>query len=174
MLILVDRALGLAALASGDSVAARRHLTGAEALARRTGQRPELALTLLQRGLLERELRGGMASCPTAAGPLAEGLRLCAALGMQELGRRMLSSPRASSGRGPGRRADGRGRAAWLSDRELGVLRLLAQGRTNREIAETLVLSEKTVARHLTNIFAKVGVGNRAGAAAFAMRHGLA
>jgi len=89
---------------------------------------------------------------------------------MQELGRRMLSPAPAEAGRRPGRGA----RVAGLSERELEVLRLVAQGRTNREIAETLVLSEKTVARHLTNIFAKTGVENRAGAAAYALRHGLA
>jgi DNA-binding NarL/FixJ family response regulator len=63
---------------------------------------------------------------------------------------------------------------AGLSDRELEVLRLVAQGRTNREIAEALVLSEKTVARHLTHIYTKTGVENRTGAAAFALRHNLA
>ena len=65
-------------------------------------------------------------------------------------------------------------RIAGLSDRELEVLRLVGQGRTNREIAATLFLSQNTVARHLTNIFNKAGVGNRAGATAFALRHGLA
>ena len=56
----------------------------------------------------------------------------------------------------------------------LEVLGLVAQGRTNREIAAMLVLSEKTVARHLTNIFTKIGVENRAAATAFALHHGLA
>ena len=54
------------------------------------------------------------------------------------------------------------------------VLGLVAQGRTNREVAEVLSLSENTVARHLTHIFTKTGVENRAGATAFALRHGLA
>ncbi len=63
---------------------------------------------------------------------------------------------------------------AGPSECELEVLRLVAQGRTNREIARALVLSEKTVARHLTTIFTKTGVENRAGAAAYALRHGLA
>ncbi len=61
-----------------------------------------------------------------------------------------------------------------LSAREIEVLRQLATGRSNRAIAESLFLSEKTVARHLTHIFTKMGVENRAGAAAFALRHGLA
>jgi DNA-binding NarL/FixJ family response regulator len=63
---------------------------------------------------------------------------------------------------------------AGLSRRELDVLRLLAQGKTNREIAETLALSEKTVANHVTMIFNKIGVENRAAAAAFAVKEGVA
>jgi DNA-binding CsgD family transcriptional regulator len=61
-----------------------------------------------------------------------------------------------------------------LSAREAEVLALVAAGRTNREIAATLVLSPKTVARHLSNIFAKLGVTSRTQAAAFAYEHGLA
>ena len=54
------------------------------------------------------------------------------------------------------------------------MLRLVAAGKTNREIARDLALSEKTVARHLSNIFAKLGVPSRAAATAFALREGLA
>ena len=61
-----------------------------------------------------------------------------------------------------------------LSEREVQVLRLVAAGKTNREIARDLALSEKTVARHLSNIFAKLGVPSRAAATAFALREGLA
>jgi ATP/maltotriose-dependent transcriptional regulator MalT len=53
-----------------------------------------------------------------------------------------------------------------LSSREIEVLRLLAHGLSNREIGADLVISEHTVARHLQNIFAKIGVGSRAAAAA--------
>jgi DNA-binding NarL/FixJ family response regulator len=60
-----------------------------------------------------------------------------------------------------------------LSPREVEVLRLVAAGRSNPEIAATLVLSEKTVARHLSNIFAKLDVGSRTAAAAFAYEHHL-
>ena len=60
-----------------------------------------------------------------------------------------------------------------LSARELEVLRLVAAGRTNREIAATLVLSEHTVARHVQNIFAKLRVSSRTAATAFAFEHGL-
>jgi DNA-binding CsgD family transcriptional regulator len=60
-----------------------------------------------------------------------------------------------------------------LSGRELEVLRLVAAGKTNREIAGALVVSEHTVARHLQNIFHKLGVSSRTAAAAFAFEHEL-
>lgn len=60
-----------------------------------------------------------------------------------------------------------------LTARELDVLRLLATGATNKEIATRLVVSQKTVARHLSNIFAKIGVSTRAAATAYAYRNGL-
>jgi DNA-binding CsgD family transcriptional regulator len=54
------------------------------------------------------------------------------------------------------------------------VLRLLAAGATSREIAGALVLSVRTVDRHLGNIYAKIGARNKAEAVAYAVRHGLA
>ncbi len=60
-----------------------------------------------------------------------------------------------------------------LTLREAEVLRLVASGRTNRDIAVELVISEHTVARHLQNLFAKLGVGSRAAATAYAYEHGL-
>lgn len=60
-----------------------------------------------------------------------------------------------------------------LSPRELEVLRLLAAGETNRAIAGVLVLSERTVDRHVSNIYAKLGVSSRAAATALAYEHGL-
>ena len=60
-----------------------------------------------------------------------------------------------------------------VTARELDVLRLVAAGKTNREIAEALVISEKTVERHVGNIFTKLGVSNRASATAYAYSHGL-
>jgi DNA-binding CsgD family transcriptional regulator len=60
-----------------------------------------------------------------------------------------------------------------LTARELEVLRLLAKGKSNREIAAELVISEHTVARHVQNIFTKLGVTSRAAAGAFAFEHEL-
>jgi DNA-binding CsgD family transcriptional regulator len=60
-----------------------------------------------------------------------------------------------------------------LTAREVEVLRLLASGRTNRAIAAELFLSEKTVARHVSNIFTKLGLSTRAAATAYAYENGL-
>lgn len=60
-----------------------------------------------------------------------------------------------------------------LTARELEVLRLVATGRTNRSIAADLFLSEKTVARHVSNIFGKLGLSSRAAATAYAYEHDL-
>ncbi len=63
--------------------------------------------------------------------------------------------------------------AHGLTGRELEVLRLVAAGITNRAIAAELVLSERTVDRHVSNIFAKLGVASRTAATAYAYEHGL-
>ncbi|HEU4350299.1 MAG TPA: LuxR C-terminal-related transcriptional regulator [Burkholderiales bacterium] len=60
-----------------------------------------------------------------------------------------------------------------LSKRELEVLRLVASGKTNKAIARELFVSERTVDRHVSNIFTKIGVGTRAAATAFAYENGL-
>jgi DNA-binding CsgD family transcriptional regulator len=63
--------------------------------------------------------------------------------------------------------------AGSLSEREVQVLRLVAAGKTNRAIANELFISEKTVARHVSNIFGKLGVSSRTGATAWAFHHNL-
>jgi DNA-binding CsgD family transcriptional regulator len=68
---------------------------------------------------------------------------------------------------------DDPGQGHGLSSRELEVLRLLARGKSNREIASDLVISEHTVARHVQNIFTKLGVTSRTAAGAFAFEHEL-
>jgi DNA-binding NarL/FixJ family response regulator len=73
----------------------------------------------------------------------------------------------------PGAQETGAVRAGNLSPREAEVLRLLAAGRTNRAIAVDLHISEKTVARHVSNIFGKLDVSTRSAATAYAYQHGL-
>ena len=63
--------------------------------------------------------------------------------------------------------------AHGLTQRELQVLRFVAQGATNRSIATELVLSERTIDRHVSNIFAKLRVASRAAATAWAYEHDL-
>ena len=60
-----------------------------------------------------------------------------------------------------------------MTAREVQVLGLVAAGMTNRSIAAELFLSEKTVARHVANIFTKLGLSSRSAATAYAFRHGL-
>jgi ATP/maltotriose-dependent transcriptional regulator MalT len=62
---------------------------------------------------------------------------------------------------------------AGLTPREIEVLRLVAAGRSNREIAAELFLSERTVHRHVSNIFSKLDVSSRVAATVFAYEHGL-
>jgi DNA-binding NarL/FixJ family response regulator len=76
---------------------------------------------------------------------------------------------------GHGRKLHRRGRR-WpggLSDREVEVLRLLAAGRSKRDIARELFISSSTAHTHVIHIYEKIGATTRAGAALFAMEHGL-
>jgi HD-GYP domain-containing protein (c-di-GMP phosphodiesterase class II) len=69
-----------------------------------------------------------------------------------------------------------RSRSPWprgLSDREVEVLRLVARGLPNRQVAAALVISPRTAEHHLQHVYAKIGVSTRAAAAMFAMEHGL-
>jgi HD-GYP domain-containing protein (c-di-GMP phosphodiesterase class II) len=74
-----------------------------------------------------------------------------------------------------GQQAPGRltSRPAGLSEREVEVLRLLARGRSNAEIARELVVSPRTAEHHVQHIYGKIGVSTRAAGALFAMQHGL-
>jgi DNA-binding CsgD family transcriptional regulator len=65
------------------------------------------------------------------------------------------------------------GESSGLTRRELQVLRLVAAGLTNKAIAAELILSERTVHRHVSNIFVKLGVSSRAAATAYAYEHRL-
>jgi DNA-binding NarL/FixJ family response regulator len=67
----------------------------------------------------------------------------------------------------------GTGRGTTLTEREREVLTLIADGRSNREIARALVLSEKTVKTHVSNILMKLDLSDRTQAALWAVRHGI-
>jgi DNA-binding CsgD family transcriptional regulator len=79
----------------------------------------------------------------------------------------------ADDSRGAGRSPEAPAASQLITDRELDVLRLVAAGYTNREIAGELSISERTAERHLGNIFTKLAVPNRVAATAYAYDHGL-
>jgi DNA-binding NarL/FixJ family response regulator len=62
---------------------------------------------------------------------------------------------------------------AGLTSREIEVLKLVAEGLTNAQVAERLFLSPRTVQRHLNSVYHKLGVGSRTAATRFALEHGL-
>jgi DNA-binding CsgD family transcriptional regulator len=101
----------------------------------------------------------------------------CRALGDEDAAALELGAARdayAALGAVPDRdRLEAPGRPHGLTDREREVLRHVAAGETNRAIAAELVLSERTVDRHVSNIFAKLGVSSRTAAAAYAYEHRL-
>ena len=108
--------------------------------------------------------------------------RACRALGDEEAFALELEAARSTFeqlGAAPDLAAAGRAgrkrsrRPHGLTSRELEVLRLIATGKSNREIASALVISEHTVARHVQNIFTKLGVTSRTAAGAFAFEHDL-
>ncbi len=67
----------------------------------------------------------------------------------------------------------GSGHPGGLTDRELSILRLVAEGLSNLDIASKLYVTEQTVKFHLSNIYRKLGVGNRTEATRFAYRNGM-
>lgn len=71
-------------------------------------------------------------------------------------------------------RPERQSRPGGLTARECEILALVASGKTNKAIAADLVISEKTVARHVSNIFVKIGVSSRSAATAYAYEHGIA
>jgi predicted ATPase/DNA-binding CsgD family transcriptional regulator len=168
---LVDRILGQIATMCGDWPAAAVHLDDAEAIAQREGLWPEMGRILLAQADLSLA-QDGPGSAAHARRSLGQAQAIYRKLDVDsEAGRvraRLHDLPRQPGAPAP------IPLPAGLTRREAQVLRLVAAGRRNREIAQELTLSESTIAKHLTSIFNKVGVDNRAAAAAFAVRHGLA
>ncbi len=168
---LVDRILAAIEVLQGDWVAAQAHLDAAENHARREDLRPELPLVLAGRAGLELA-RGGRGSAMRARALLEQALPLFEQLGMADEATRTRDRLR-----GLPRQAGGPGSPfypARLSAREVQVLKLVAAGMSNRQIAQELALSERTVINHVASIFNKTNLDKRSAATAFAIRHGLA
>jgi DNA-binding NarL/FixJ family response regulator len=158
---LIDRLLGTLEARAGNWPAAQTSLAAAETVARREEFKIELAQTLVaQADLAFAQVKSGQALLDQAIALYQELGNASEVDRLRQRQQRLLPSPSSFP--------------AGLSQREVEVLRLVAAGKSNRQIAQALTLSEKTVANHLTHIFNKTGVDNRAAATAFAMRHNLA
>jgi len=168
---LVDRVLGELATLCRDREMAAIHLAAAQSTAQREGLRPELARILLAQAGIELA-RGGQAGATGARNLLRQALVIFEELNMADSANRVRSQLDALSHQLY--RSDRQSLPASLTTSEARVLKLVVAGKSNRLIAHELGLSEKTIANHLTHIFEKTSSENRAAAAAFAIRHGLA
>lgn len=156
--------LGRLATALGRWREADAHLEAALATAERLGLRPYAARTLLARAqLLQR--RGASGDRAAALDELQRAIALADTLGMAGLQPEDAELRRAL--------AERRSSRFGLTARELDVLRLVAEGLTDAEVAERLFLSRRTVGTHLTSIYGKLGVGSRTAAARVAFDNEL-
>jgi DNA-binding CsgD family transcriptional regulator len=159
---MVAHARGAVALGAGDPASALPHLRAASREWQALGAPYEAARARLLLGHACRELGDDEGATLEIEAARAAFRRLGATPEVARLG------PLAV-----GRGRDGGGREHGLTPRELQVLALVATGKTNRAIAEQLFISEKTVARHLSNIFTKLGLSSRAAATAYAYENDL-
>ncbi len=164
-----DRLLGALASVMGQWDLAQLHFEAALSMDRQTGSRVWLAHSRHDYALMlyRRAEPGDLAR---ARALLADALADSVALGMNALTPRIealaqsLDEPVA---------APAAGHPCGLTEREVGVLRLIAMGRNNREIGQVLGISPNTVANHVRSILEKTYTANRTEAAAFANREGL-
>ncbi|MCI0795115.1 MAG: hypothetical protein J4O03_16750, partial [Chloroflexi bacterium] len=175
---LADRLLGLLSQTMGNLGQAADHFEDALAFCRKAGYRPELAWSCCD--YADCLLVGGhgpsTGSGRTDGGDRAkaillldESLAIATELGMRPLVERVnerLERVQALPDAAPAY-------PGGLTGREVEVLRLIAGGKTNLEIAEELVIAEGTARRHVANIYEKIGAGNRAEATRYALREGL-
>ncbi len=173
LFISTDRVLGLLAQTMGNLNQATAHFEDALSFCRKAGYRPNLAWTCFDyaEALLQ---RASTSSARTddrqkAMSLLDEALAISTELGMRPLMERAQD------------RRDRIGSTvpeipdypSGLSQREVEVLRLLALGKSNREIGVELVITEGTVRRHVSNVYDKIGVSNRTEATRYALREGF-
>ena len=198
----VDRVLGVVAARAGDWSMAEQAFEDGLALSRRSQNQPEEAMILyeqartilMQSNSQPAALRRIDDLCQTARSlflqyNMLRSVNLVDTLqeGVRQLNQRAnvaIQSPKNSAtiGNRAHNRLQTEERDAVLAEyhldlsltkRELEVLRLVAEGHTDREVADTLIISPRTVNRHLSNIFVKLDVPGRAAAVAYAIRQGL-
>ncbi|MFQ6028388.1 MAG: AAA family ATPase, partial [Dehalococcoidia bacterium] len=173
--IAVDYLLGLLSQTMGKQEQALSHFESARDFSREAGYRPELAWTCCDYAyaLLNPSTSSGRADLEDHAKSqrlLDEALTISQELGMRPLMERVLALQEQVLAQPEMVPAYPDG----LTQREVEVLRLVAAGKTDREIGEELFISNRTVTTHVSNILNKTGAANRAEAAAYASRHGLA
>jgi DNA-binding CsgD family transcriptional regulator len=153
-----SQALTVARMASllEDHAGAAEWFTRARAQLEADGRRPLRAIALVDEAAAALAARA-----PVPIGALREGRELATELGMTRWAEWAATLLERAERTPP----------AGLTGREAEILRLLANGRTNREIADALVLSVHTIERHLANSYRKIGARNRAEATAFALRN---
>jgi len=165
---MVKRHLGAAATLLGEPERARSYFERALVEAVTMRFRPEVALTRF--GLADLLLRHSSGELQEAMKHLDFAIAEFREMKMQpalESALALLETAKAQVVKHPAL-------PGGLSEREAEVLRLVARGRTNAEIAEALVISPHTVANHVSRVFEKLGTAHRADAAAWAVRNGLA
>jgi DNA-binding CsgD family transcriptional regulator len=159
--VTIPRVLGLLAQTSGQVDLAASHFEDGLAFCRQAGYRPELAWTCYDYAHLLLEMRHHKKGSQL----LSEARSIATKLGMRPLLNKVIrlhENVEVAPQRFPKYPAD-------LTERQVQVLRILATGKTNREIAEELVLSERTVEHHLASIYTKIGARNRAEATVFTL-----
>ncbi len=159
----VEHWLGVAAAAAGHDTAAS-HLK--RAIRYNTAIEAPGWVARSQEALGSVLLSSGQRNAGTAA--TVSAVRGYEALGLQRSAERVAAALTPSTAL-----AGSDAQPAGLTDREIEVLRLIATGRSNKEIADQLYLSIRTVERHITNIYAKIEAHGKADATAFAIRHHL-
>ena len=163
-----DQVLGLLSVTLGRLDQAVAHFEDSLDFCRKAGYQPNLAWSCYDyAGALSQ--RSGDGDRERAAALLDESLAISTELGMRPLMERVadrqaaMETQQAAPATYPG----------GLTQREVEVLRLLAQGRSNSQISQELVVAEGTTRRHVANIYEKIGVANRAEATRYALREGL-
>lgn len=167
-LLAADRVLGLLSQIMGHSDHALSHFEAALAFCRRADYRPELAWCChdYAEALLQSSRTSDLAK---ALSLLEESLAIARGLGMRPLMERVVTMQE----RVHTQPAKAPAYPNGLTECEVEVLRLVASGQSSAEIAAELVLSRRTVERHISNIYSKTNTHNRSEATAFAFAHGL-
>ena len=166
IVVVIDRLLGHLAHALGEIPQGIEHFENSLDFCAKAGYGPEYAWTCwgLAASLLE---RSGNGDRRRAEELLDEALQISTDLGMPPL-RQRVEDLMSRIGEAPAPAyPDG------LTAREVEVLRLVAAGKSNQEIADELVITLRTAGNHVSNILNKIGLGNRTEAAAYAIRHGI-